>query len=294
MSERVCRKVGGGERIAVEGGPDHTARSAPRTSITLKQPPSTRAGASRSSSARLSLLPSPPPAPHADRPARSAVGMCRAGFATSQQAYEAAVAPLCAFLDRGEQMLAGKENFLFGGRFTEEDIHLFAAIVRFDPVYAGHFMFKSASSAAATLRSTCEQRGSLLCVVYVGSVRALARGRRRRWMQKLYWFNDAFSSTCNFEHIKTRYYWSRPANVPILATRGQGWIDSSFELVYQPAVRRLTRGASLQERPLRQGPRARARARSGARRPRRPLPPRRPCASLSRCSRTRVCGQTTT
>ena len=29
-------------------------------------------------------------------------------------------------------------------------------------------------------------------------------------MRKLYWNNDAFSSTCNFEHIKTHYYWSHP------------------------------------------------------------------------------------
>ena len=65
--------------------------------------------------------------------------MCKAGFATSQQAHEAAVAPLCAFLDLSEQMLAGKERtFLVGGRLTEEDIHLFSAIVRFDPVYSGH------------------------------------------------------------------------------------------------------------------------------------------------------------
>ena len=31
-----------------------------------------------------------------------------------------------------------------------------------------------------------------------------------RWMRKLYWNNDAFSSMCNFEHIKTHYYWSHP------------------------------------------------------------------------------------
>ena len=57
--------------------------------------------------------------------------MCKARFAPSQQAYRAAVAPICAFLDRGERMLAGKEkNFLVGGgRVIEEDNHLFAAIV---------------------------------------------------------------------------------------------------------------------------------------------------------------------
>ena len=29
-----------------------------------------------------------------------------------------------------------------------------------------------------------------------------------RWMQKLYWNNDAFKDSTNFEHIKTHYYWS--------------------------------------------------------------------------------------
>lgn len=40
-----------------------------------------------------------------------------------------------------------------------------------------------------------------------------------RWLRKLYWNNDAFSSTCNFDHIKTHYYWSHPhvrsSNVPV-------------------------------------------------------------------------------
>ena len=31
-----------------------------------------------------------------------------------------------------------------------------------------------------------------------------------RWMRKLYWNIEAFRSTCNFDHIKTHYYWSHP------------------------------------------------------------------------------------
>ena len=64
--------------------------------------------------------------------------MYKSGFATSQQAYEAAVVPLFASLDRLEQMLAGKD-YLVGGRLTEADVRLFVTIVRFDPVYVGHF-----------------------------------------------------------------------------------------------------------------------------------------------------------
>ena len=104
-------------------------------------------------------------------------------------------------------MLASKD-FLVGDRLIEAEMRLFDTIVRFDPVCAGHF--ESASFAADTLRSTCGRRGSFLRAVSVESEGALARGRRCRWMQKLYWFNDAFSSTCNFEHIKTRCHSSRP------------------------------------------------------------------------------------
>ena len=71
-----------------------------------------------------------PPAPRADDPARGAGGGHKAGSITSQQACEAAVAPLFAPPDRCKQMRARKD-FLVGGSLTE-DVYLFAAIVRFD------------------------------------------------------------------------------------------------------------------------------------------------------------------
>ncbi|OBZ67651.1 Glutathione S-transferase omega-like 2 [Grifola frondosa] len=78
-------------------------------------------------------------------------GVYKAGFASTQAAYEAAVVPLFASLDRLEKMLTGKD-YLVGDRLTEADVRLFVTI--------------------------------------------------------LYWNNPAFSMTCNFEHIKTHYYWS--------------------------------------------------------------------------------------
>lgn len=39
-------------------------------------------------------------------------------------------------------------------------------------------------------------------------VPAPANLNRDRWMKNLYWTNDAFKSSTNFEHIKTHYYWS--------------------------------------------------------------------------------------
>ena len=65
-------------------------------------------------------------------------GVYRAGFATTQEAYEEAVLPLFETLDWLEQRLAGSD-WLVGGRLTEADIRLFATLVRFDPVYHGHF-----------------------------------------------------------------------------------------------------------------------------------------------------------
>jgi glutathionyl-hydroquinone reductase len=65
-------------------------------------------------------------------------GVYKAGFATTQIAYEAAVTPLFATLDKLEDHLSGRA-FLVGDQLTEADIRLFATLVRFDPVYVGHF-----------------------------------------------------------------------------------------------------------------------------------------------------------
>jgi glutathionyl-hydroquinone reductase len=65
-------------------------------------------------------------------------GVYRAGFATSQDAYREAVTELFSVLDELEQRLA-KTRYLAGGRITEADWRLFTTLVRFDPVYVGHF-----------------------------------------------------------------------------------------------------------------------------------------------------------
>ncbi len=64
--------------------------------------------------------------------------MYKSGFASTQKAYEAAVIPLFESLDRLEKMLEGKE-YLVGNQLTEADVRLFVTIIRFDPVYVGHF-----------------------------------------------------------------------------------------------------------------------------------------------------------
>ena len=65
-------------------------------------------------------------------------GVYRAGFATTQAAYEEAYQALFAMLDRIEQRLGG-QSFLLGEQITEADWRLFTTLLRFDPVYHGHF-----------------------------------------------------------------------------------------------------------------------------------------------------------
>jgi len=65
-------------------------------------------------------------------------GVYKAGFATTQAAYDAAVTALFAELDRLEARLA-RRRYLAGDRITEADWRLFTTLVRFDPVYVGHF-----------------------------------------------------------------------------------------------------------------------------------------------------------
>lgn len=81
-------------------------------------------------------------------------------------------------------MLEDRE-YLVGKSLTEADVRLWVTIIRFDPVYVGHFK--------------CNYN----------TIRA-GYPNINRWMKKLYWGNDAFKSSTNFAHIKTHYYWSHP------------------------------------------------------------------------------------
>jgi glutathionyl-hydroquinone reductase len=65
-------------------------------------------------------------------------GVYKAGFATSQAAYEEAVTALFEALDALEQRLT-QQRALVGDQLTEADWRLFTTLIRFDPVYVGHF-----------------------------------------------------------------------------------------------------------------------------------------------------------
>lgn len=65
-------------------------------------------------------------------------GVYKSGFATTQEAYEAAVLPLFDTLDWLEERLS-QGRYLMGDRLTEADWRQFPTLVRFDTVYHGHF-----------------------------------------------------------------------------------------------------------------------------------------------------------
>ncbi|MGD1888645.1 MAG: glutathione S-transferase family protein [Cohaesibacteraceae bacterium] len=65
-------------------------------------------------------------------------GVYKSGFATTQDAYEEAVSELFKALDEVEERLS-TNRYLVGSQITEADWRLFTTLVRFDPVYVGHF-----------------------------------------------------------------------------------------------------------------------------------------------------------
>ncbi|MBT8071384.1 MAG: glutathione S-transferase family protein [Xanthomonadales bacterium] len=65
-------------------------------------------------------------------------GVYKAGFATTQEAYEEALVPLFETLDWLEQRLSS-QRYLLGKVLTEADWRLFTTLIRFDAVYVGHF-----------------------------------------------------------------------------------------------------------------------------------------------------------
>ena len=105
-------------------------------------------------------------------------GVYRAGFATSQNAYEEAFDDVFAELDTLEQLL-GEKRYLTGEYLTEADVRLFTTIVRFDPVYHGHFK--------------CNRQ------------RISDYPNLSNWMLELYQW-PGITETVDFEHIKHHYY----------------------------------------------------------------------------------------
>lgn len=105
-------------------------------------------------------------------------GVYRAGFATGQEEYEAAFTRLFRRLESLERRLE-RQRYLVGDTITEADIRLFTTLVRFDPVYHGHFK--------CNLWKLAENR------VLWAYVRDLYQ-------------TPGFGDTVDFDHIKRHYY----------------------------------------------------------------------------------------
>jgi putative glutathione S-transferase len=105
-------------------------------------------------------------------------GVYRAGFSTTQAAYEQAYDDVFAMLDEMEARLA-TSRYLVGNRLTEADVHAFPTLVRFDTVYALHFK--------------CNKRRIVDYPNLWGYTRDLFQ-------------RPAFSGTTDFDHIKRHYY----------------------------------------------------------------------------------------
>ena len=105
-------------------------------------------------------------------------GVYRAGFATTQEAYETAFSKLFDSLCWVEDMLS-KQRYLVGEQLTEADWRLFTTLIRFDAVYFGHF-------------KTNRQR--------VADYPAMSA-----YLRELYQV-PGVAETVNFDHIKTHYY----------------------------------------------------------------------------------------
>ena len=105
-------------------------------------------------------------------------GVYRAGFATSQKAYESAFDDVFAELDHLEQHL-GDHRYLAGEYLTEADVRLFTTLIRFDAVYYSHFK--------------CNVR------------RIADYPNLSNWLREMYQW-PGVAETVDFEHIKGHYY----------------------------------------------------------------------------------------
>ncbi|MEQ8262719.1 glutathione S-transferase family protein [Pseudohaliea sp.] len=124
-------------------------------------------------------------------------GVYRAGFATTQAAYEEAFAELFAELDAIDAHLAS-HRFLAGDRFTEADVRLFTTLVRFDAVYHGHFKCN---------RQRLEEFAHL-----------------PGYLRELYQL-PGVADTVDFAHIKGHYYRSHPTINPTGVVPGGPALD---------------------------------------------------------------------
>lgn len=105
-------------------------------------------------------------------------GVYKSGFATDAAVYATEVTAVFEALDKLEARLS-QQRYLMGAKFTEADIRLFATLIRFDPVYVGHFK--------------CNLKRIYDCP------------NLYNYMKEIYQL-EAIKDTVFFDHIKFHYY----------------------------------------------------------------------------------------
>ena len=113
-------------------------------------------------------------------------GVYRAGFATTQEAYDEAVTELFQALDRWDGLLS-RRRYLCGDALTLADVCLFTTLFRFDPVYSGHFK--------CNLRRLVEYESLW------------------PYLRDIYQ-TPGVAETCDLDHVKQHYYRSHPTINP--------------------------------------------------------------------------------
>ena len=113
-------------------------------------------------------------------------GVYKIGFATKQSVYEEELDRLFNALDQVEEMLE-QNTYLLGSEMLECDLRLFPTLLRFDPVYVGHFK--------------CNKK------------RIIDYPNINRYLQSIK-SNSKIKPTINIDHIKTHYYGSHPTINP--------------------------------------------------------------------------------
>ena len=113
-------------------------------------------------------------------------GVYKVGFATKQSVYEKELDSLFNALDQVEEMLE-QNTYLLGSEMLECDLRLFPTLLRFDPVYVGHFK--------------CNKK------------RIIDYQNINRYLQSIK-SNSKIKPTINIDHIKTHYYGSHPTINP--------------------------------------------------------------------------------
>ena len=113
-------------------------------------------------------------------------GVYKVGFATKQSIYEQELDRLFDALDQVEEILE-QNTYLLGSEMLECDLRLFPTLLRFDPVYVGHFK--------------CNKK------------RIIDYPNINRYLQSIK-SNSKIKPTINIDHIKTHYYGSHPTINP--------------------------------------------------------------------------------